>query len=125
MKRYIRSNIDDFDEYDEYDEGSASEIYNQLCEEHNFFDIENAVADELGVYLDFSSVRGDEGEVFIFSDEDHENSDSDMWMGDDDALITKVSFSDYVDGVKEATSGDEGQWEQKYRSYLEGLIEGE
>ena len=38
MKRYIRSNIDDFDEYDEYDEGSASEIYNQLCEEHDFFE---------------------------------------------------------------------------------------
>ena len=105
------------------DSRKPAEILQDAYDNKDFFDIENDVAAELGLYLDFSSIRGDSGTVFIFSDPDHEE-DGDMWMGPDDAELARIDFGDYAEAVADKVlSKDESQWEDAYQEYIQSLIE--
>ena len=88
-------------------------------------DVENEVIDELGLYIDFSSVRGDDGPIWILPDPNHENN-SDMWMGgnvDEDALV-RMDFSDYAYDVEtEVLTAPKSEWKELYRKYIKSLIE--
>lgn len=104
------------------DSRKPAEILQDAYDNEDFFDIENDVAAELGLYLDFSSIRGDSGTVFIFSDPDHEE-DSDMWMGSDDAELARIDFGDYAKAVADKVlSKDESQWEDAYQEYIQSVI---
>ena len=104
---------------DDYEEGSS---YFDATEEKDFFDIENEVFAELGIYVDFSSVRGNSGTLFIYADPTHECS-SDVWDGDEDAEITSVPFEDYSYEVEERVLAyPEEEWEVRFKDYVETLI---
>ena len=130
MKRYIYSTkqikaaTNDFDEDDFIDDdASAHDIYMEAEYERGFMDIENDVIDELGLYFDFSSVRGDAGTIFIFSDPEHENN-ADMWMGDTDEALARLDFSQYVEDLASYVfTKDKSEWKDSYKKYLISLID--
>ncbi len=85
-------------------------------------DIEDEVAYELGLYLDFSSIRYGMGTIFIFSDPEHENN-CDVWIGDWGAELGAIDYEDYVTGVEnEVLRYPESQWKAKYTHFLQSLI---
>ena len=102
------------------DEDWCNSYYDIACDT-DFFEVEEDVERELGLYLDFSTVRGTGGEVFIFSDPDHLNN-YDMWMGDPGAEIDRLEFSDYASYVAgNIFSEDKSKWRDLYRDYLISL----
>lgn len=109
----VASDAED-DEYISYDDAEWN---------MGFMDIENDVIDKLGLYLDFSAVRGDSGPVYIFADPQHENN-ADMWMGDPDAELARLDFSEYASGVESnVLCYPETDWASKFTSYLKSLID--
>ena len=111
--------------YDDFDDEYVDYDWQEKTEEEylsdDFRNIEDAVLAELGIYLDTSSVRGSDGEVFIFSDPDNEN-DSDMWMGDDDALIDQLDWQDYMFCLSdEVFSKDKSEWKDAYKALMQRL----
>jgi len=114
MKRVICS-YDDEELYD--DETDFDELY----QSDEFIGIESDVIDELGLYVDFSSVRGDSGTIWIFSDPNHENN-ADMWMGNLDEALAKLDYSEYIYGVIEnVLTQPKDTWRENYKKYLQSL----
>lgn len=110
------------DEDEDWDDEEDYMTYMDACDDRNFYAIEEEVWKELGLYLDFSSIRGDYGTVFAYSDPNHENN-ADIWMGDDDAEITRIDYPDYTYSVEtEVLEYPESEWKEKYKKYLEGQI---
>lgn len=89
----------------------------------NWGQVEYYVSSKLGLFLDFSGVRFSSGPVLIFSDPDLEN-DSDMWLGDDDALIATIGYYDYCDYITSTIlNKPKSQWNSLYQKFLESLID--
>lgn len=106
----------------DFDEDSIDDIIEQAYEA-GFADIADKVEQQLGLYLDFSAVRGDYGTVFIFSDPDDENN-ADLWLGDPDAEITHIDYSTYtVNLVNDVLSKPKSKWRSRYKQYLLELTE--
>ena len=106
----------------DYDSDEEYISYEEAEYDMGFMDIENEVIDELGLYIDFSSVRYNDGPIWIFSDPDHEN-DADMWMGDIDEAIAELDFSEYSYGVEsEVLRYPQEEWKDRYTAYLQSLI---
>lgn len=109
-------------EIDYFSDEDWCNSYYDIASDTDFFEVEEDVERELGLYLDFSTVRGASGEVFIFSDPHHLN-DYDMWMGDPGAQIDRLEFSDYASYVAgNIFSKDRSEWEQLYKEYLESFL---
>ena len=109
---YIKGEEDEWDDEEDY------MTYMDACDEKNFYQIEDEVWEELGLYLDFSSVRGDYGTVFVYSDPNHENN-ADIWMGDDDAEITRIDYPDYAYSVEmDVLTAPESEWKERYKKYI-------
>lgn len=121
MKRQIiATDIVADDDYDEYDTRTPEDVFFEYIDE--FLPYEEEVLHELGLYLDTSSVRGDYGSVYIYSDPEGEN-DVDMWMGDEDALLAKVEWQYYMSAIARVLSKDESEWEDAYKTMITELIE--
>jgi len=104
---------------DDEDYYSIDEAY----EDESLLDVENDASAELGIYMDFSSVRGDSGTIFIFSDPDQEN-DADMWFGDEDAELAAIDFAEYAEGVEEnVLQYDQSEWLDRYKAYIQTYID--
>ena len=122
MKRQIiATDIVADDDYDEYDTRTPEDVFFEYIDE--FLPYEEEVLHELGLYLDTSSVRGDYGSVYIYSDPEGENDDVDMWMGDPDALLAKVEWQYYMSAIARVLSKDESEWEDAYKTMITELIE--
>ena len=112
---------DDDEDYEKYDTRTPEDIFFEYIDE--FLPYEQEVLHELGLYLDTSSVRGDYGSVYIYSDPEGEN-DVDMWMGDPDALLAKVEWQYYLLAVaRDVLSKDESEWEDAYKTLMTEMIE--
>lgn len=106
----------------EDDPRSDSEILQEAEYNEGLLGIEEKVIDELGLYMDFSAVRGDYGPIWIFSDPEHEN-DADMWMGDLNEALCKLDYSDFAFGVvTEVISYPKEEWKERFKNYILGLI---
>lgn len=109
----------DWDDTDYEDKDEDYVSYSDV--ENDFVETEEEVMSELGLYLDFSSVRNGHGPVFIYSDPNNENN-SDMWMGDDEAYIDKLDYSYYVEDIEaEVLQYPKDEWRARYKAYLQGL----
>ena len=83
--------------------------------------LEDDIAYKLGLYIDWSAVRGEGGPIFICDDPDHENN-SDMWDGSDEDILRKMDFSDYKDFIEEdILTHPQEEWAKLYKSYLQDL----
>ena len=117
MKRYIRLSDDDMTDDDMLN-------YQDAIDGYDFYEIENSVAEELGIYLDFSSIRGDSGTIFIFSDPEQENSGCDVWLGDEDAELGYIDFEDYTYFLEnEVFTQPEDQWRSIYKKYIQSKLD--
>lgn len=124
MKRWIHASDDyTLDDYSLDEERNVEDIYNHAAYDEGFLDIENDVIDELGLYIDFSAVRGTSGPIWIFFDPNHENN-SDMWLGDLDDAICSMDFSEYVSDIVYNVIPQPGEkWKELYKEYLKDVIE--
>ena len=112
---------DDYDDWED-DPRSDAEIVQDAEYDEDLLDIETEVLDELGLYADFSSVRGDYGPIWFFSDPNHENN-SDMWMGDLDDALKEIDYSDYCNGlVTDVIMQPKDQWKDCYKKYIIDLV---
>lgn len=96
-----------------------------LTYEDNFFntDMETDAINDAGLYIDWSSVRGDSGPMYICYDPNHE-CNSDMWDGSDEDILAVIDFSEYKDYIEsEILSQPEEEWSQLFRQYLESFKE--
>ena len=109
-------NTTDITASDDEDDEWEDDMYFDMEE---FYPIEEQVWAELGLYLDMSSVRFDDGTVFIYSDPNQEN-DADIWMGDEDAEITRISYPEYKWKIENIMRKPRSQWRDLYKKYLEG-----
>lgn len=109
----------DWDDTDYEDEDEDYVTYDEV--ENDFVPTEEEVMKELGLYLDFSSIRNGHGPVFIYSDPDHE-CNSDMWDGDEEAYIDRLDYSDYTSDIEaEVLQYPKDEWRDRYKTYLQGL----
>lgn len=100
----------------------SGEIVYDAEYDYGFLDIEEEVHKDLGLYLDFSSVRGSYGPIFIYDSTGYE-CNSDMWDGDPDAEITSIDYSEWADDVvTEVLCNPEEEWERLYKEYIQSLI---
>lgn len=121
MKRWVHAKRSVKAAYN-YDSGEEYISYEEAEYDMGFMDIEQEVINELGLYIDFSSVQGDSGTIWIYSDPDHKNN-SDMWMGNTDEAIEVLDFSEYSYGVEsEVLCYPQEEWKDRYKEYLESLI---
>lgn len=108
-------------------EEEIEELYEDFDYIYNdrFMNTEMKVIDEMGLYIDFSSIRYDAGPIWIFSDPNHENM-SDMWEGDvDEDALAKLDFSEYTEGlIQNVLCYPQEQWARRYKKYLKSLIKG-
>lgn len=128
MKKYIHADYDeDLDnngyEDEEYNERSDGDILYEAEMEDGFLEIEDQVAKELGLYFDFSTIRGDYGTMFIFSDPKQE-SNADMWLGDQDAELAALDYREFAyNVVNDILSQDKSKWKQLFTEYVRTLID--
>lgn len=113
---FVSSHDSDVDEYYEFDEDTFLD---------EFLDVETKVLDDMGLYIDSSSVRGGYGPIWIFSDPEHENN-ADMWFGDLDEALCKMDWAEYMSGLaSEVGPYPKDQWKDRYTAYLKKLIDQE
>ena len=114
-----------YDQWDEDVEVNGMEDYEILSEfedENNMFEIEDKVAAELGIYCDFSSIRGGYGTIFIYSDPNHE-CNWDTWNGPEDALITSIDYPSYIyDMISKVMIESNGDYGAAYKKLLQSYI---
>ena len=92
--------------------------------DEGLFDIEMDLLQELGVYLDTSSVRGGAGDAMFFNDPEGLNSDCDTWCGSWDDLITQLEWEDFEHLVEtKVLAYPKSEWESRYRQLLLSILD--
>lgn len=106
------------DSYEDDEDEWEDDMYFDMDE---FFLIAEEVWAELGIYLDLSSVRYNDGTVFIYADPDQENN-ADIWLGDIDDELVSIDFPEYQYHIQKIMRKPQSQWKDLYKKYLESEI---
>ena len=118
----IIMNMTGYDTGDDEDDEDPFEVLMRAYDDKEFMNVENEVFDDLGIYADFSSIRYQDGNVYLFPDPNHEN-DADTWMGSFDDMIADIDYRDYVSGVVEnVLAFDESEWKERFASFIKSFI---
>lgn len=117
-QNYVKASSDYEYDDEEMDGISLGEAY----DDYNFYTIEENAARELGVYLDFSSIRSGYGPIGIYADPDQENN-ADVWLGDESALITAIDYPEYESYIESNILWKpQDEWQSLYTQYLKSLL---
>lgn len=92
-------------------------------EDDNWGGVEHYVQTHLGLYFDFSGIRFSSGSVLIYSDPGQDN-DSDIWLGDSDALLAEIDYYDYCEYIaSNILIHPKKMWSRLFQMYIESIIQ--